>query len=95
MPTSSTLNTWAPNWVSMLAPIRPTTAPMKNEVVATMGMASSPAASAWLNEAAQRTRVGLAAARPTVTRRWPRKIRVSVALTNRLTTPRPIRSNRS
>ena len=46
MPISSTANTWAPNWCSMLAPKRPTTAPMKKVVVATIGMASRPARSA-------------------------------------------------
>ena len=58
MPISSTANTSAPNWRSMLAPRRPTTAPMKKEVTATIGMASRPARSARLKQVAQRIRLG-------------------------------------
>src|SRR3546814_8631297 len=41
MPINSTAKTSAPNCRNMLAPNRPTTAPMKKEVRATIGMASS------------------------------------------------------
>ncbi len=63
----------------MLAPSRPTTAPIKKVVSETIGMASSPARSAREKQAAQRTRRGLEMAWPTATSRWPKKTMVSKA----------------
>ena len=91
MPISSTANTSAPNWRSMLAPSSPTTAPMKNEVRVTIGIASSPARSASDTQAAQRMRPGLAIVRPTTTSRWPTNAMVSKISAPRLNTPRPVR----
>ncbi len=92
MPISSTANTWAPNWLSMCAPRRPITAPMKKEVTATIGRASSPARSARATKGAQRKRRGSAISRPQAARMRPVKARVSNPSQARLTMPRPSRS---
>ena len=91
MPISSTANTSAPNWRSMLAPSRPTTAPIKNEVMVTIGMASRPARSASEVQAAQRMRAGLAMVRMMTTSRWPTNTMVSKISAPRSNTPRPMR----
>ncbi|MNL54665.1 hypothetical protein D3C87_1780140 [compost metagenome] len=73
MATSCTVNPPAPNWVSILAPRKAMTAPMKKLVTAMMGMASSPDRSAWLNQAGQRMAPGCFNAEPTATISRPRK----------------------
>src|SRR6202011_746479 len=80
----------------MLAPKRPTTAPMKKVVIVTIGMASSPPRSASEKQAAQRTRRGLANARPTATSRWPKNTMVFfghllVAVGRAFSNPRRVR----
>ncbi len=69
---------------------------MKNEVIATIGMASSPARSIRVKIAAQRMRLGatnrFTAVRAMVTSRWPRKAMVSTPSSATFITPLPIRT---
>ncbi len=76
-PISSTANTWAPNCASMCAPSSPITAPMKKEVTATIGRASSPARSAREMNGAQRKRRGFRITRHRAARMRPLKAMVS------------------
>ncbi len=63
MPTSSTEKILAPNWFSRLWPRKATVAPTKKLVVATIGMASSPARSISDITGATRKRPGLRSSR--------------------------------
>ena len=72
-PISCTANTPAPKSVSRSAPMKAITAPMKKLVTTTIGMASSPARSAWLTQAGQRMRPGCFRAATTAVISRPRK----------------------
>ncbi|MND84795.1 hypothetical protein D3C80_766940 [compost metagenome] len=78
-PISCTAKTPAPNWVSKSTPMKATTAPMKKLVTTTIGMASRPVRSAWLNQAGQRMRPGCFKAVTTAAISRPRKASDSMA----------------
>ncbi len=79
----------------MLAPMKASTAPTKNEVTATIGRASSPARSARAMNGAGRMRRGIIRLRNSTTISRPLKAKVWSISSPQSTIPRPMRSSRT